>query len=147
MGKSGVSPSRRAALSPSRRWPAGDRLSSWVDGNRSDPRTTAVSSRRAPRGRAPRVVVSGGSLHSRAIRPRGTTMTLVLIHGGGATARFWDRLLPHLDRPTIAIDLPGRAGKPADLGTLSIGDEVASVVEDIEASSIGGPISLIAHSD
>jgi pimeloyl-ACP methyl ester carboxylesterase len=73
-------------------------------------------------------------------------VTLVLIHGGGTTARFWDRLLPQLDRPAIAVDLPGRAAKPADLATLSVADEVESVVEDIAASSIDGPVTLVAHS-
>jgi len=73
-------------------------------------------------------------------------MTYVLIHGGGATARFWDRLLPHLDRAAIAVDLPGRAGKFADLATLSVEDEAASVVTDIEAASLAGPIILVAHS-
>jgi len=72
--------------------------------------------------------------------------TLVLIHGGGTTARFWDRLLPHLDRPALAVDLPGRAGKVADLASLSVQDEVASVMADIEAAAIDGPITLIAHS-
>jgi hypothetical protein len=43
-----------------------------------------------------------------------STLTYVLIHGGGSTGRFWDRLLPHLDAPALAIDMPGRNGKPAD---------------------------------
>jgi pimeloyl-ACP methyl ester carboxylesterase len=73
-------------------------------------------------------------------------VTFVLIHGGGATARFWDRLLPYLDRPVLAVDLPGRAGKAGDLATLSVDDEVASVVADIAAGAPAGPIVLIAHS-
>ncbi len=73
-------------------------------------------------------------------------MTYVLIHGGGTTGRFWDRLIPHLDRPALAVDMPGRAGKVADLATLSVEDEAASVVADIEASPLVGPIILIAHS-
>ncbi len=77
-------------------------------------------------------------------------MTYVLIHGGGATARFWDRLVPLLDQPSLAVDLPGRASHPADLATLSVDDEVASVVADIEAAGLtdagGEPIVLVAHS-
>jgi pimeloyl-ACP methyl ester carboxylesterase len=73
-------------------------------------------------------------------------MTLVLLHGGGTTARFWDRLLPHLDRPALAVDLPGRADRPADLATLSVDDEVASVVADVEQGDVEDPVTLVAHS-
>ncbi len=73
-------------------------------------------------------------------------MTYVLIHGGGATARFWDRLVPLLDQPALAVDLPGRGAHPADLATLSVDDEVASVVADIEAAELADPLVLVAHS-
>ncbi len=73
-------------------------------------------------------------------------MSLVLLHGGGTTARFWDRLLPYLDRPAIAVDLPGRADRPADLATLSVDDEVESVVADVERAEIDDPLTLVAHS-
>ena len=46
----------------------------------------------------------------------------------------------------MAVDLPGRAGRPADLATLSVDDEVTSVVTDIESGAGEGPIVLVAHS-
>jgi pimeloyl-ACP methyl ester carboxylesterase len=73
-------------------------------------------------------------------------MTYVLVHGGGATARFWDRLVPLLDGDVLAIDLPGRRSKPADLATLTVDDEVASVAADIEAAGLPDPIVLVVHS-
>ena len=81
-----------------------------------------------------------------AFPPMPERATTVLVHGGGSTARFWDRLLPHLGGSHLAVDLPGRAGKPGDLATLTVDDEVASVVADVRAAGIGGPIHLVAHS-
>ncbi len=92
-------------------------------------------------------MAAGGSLRRHGIHVwRFATVTVVLVHGGGTTARFWDRLLPLLGRPALAVNLPGRADRPADLATLSVGDEVASVVADIEHAAPEEPITLVAHS-
>ncbi|HEY7440493.1 MAG TPA: alpha/beta hydrolase [Acidimicrobiia bacterium] len=72
--------------------------------------------------------------------------TFVLIHGGGSSARFWDRLLPLLDGNALAVDMPGRGGKPADFATLTVDEEVASVLADIRSAVPSGPIVLVAHS-
>ena len=71
--------------------------------------------------------------------------TFVLIHGGAMSGAYWDLLLPHLRHPALAVDLPGRAGKPADLMELTVDDCVQSVVADVEAAGLGD-IILVAHS-
>jgi pimeloyl-ACP methyl ester carboxylesterase len=70
----------------------------------------------------------------------------LLIHGGGSTGRFWDRLSPLLDGDVLAVDLPGRRGKPGDLLTLGVDDEVASILTDFDAADLADPIVVVAHS-
>lgn len=72
-------------------------------------------------------------------------MTFVLLHGGAHGAWCWERLLPHLDRPAHALDLPGRGAKPADLESLTAADLAASVVADLDAAGIERAI-LVGHS-
>jgi pimeloyl-ACP methyl ester carboxylesterase len=69
----------------------------------------------------------------------------VLIHGGGVSGAFWDRLLPKLGHPALAVDLPGRRDKPFDPMALTVDDCVGSVLADIAASGLGDVI-LVAHS-
>ncbi|NLV54814.1 MAG: alpha/beta hydrolase [Acidimicrobiales bacterium] len=71
--------------------------------------------------------------------------TVVLVHGGGATRRAWDRVLAHLPGPTLAVDLPGRGEVPADLASVTVEDEVEAVVRAIRADG-AGPVVLVAHS-
>ena len=72
-------------------------------------------------------------------------MLTVLVHGGGTTSRFWDRLVPLLDGDVLAVDLPGRGDKPTDLANLTVDEEVASVLADIDAAG-DDDIVLVAHS-
>ena len=62
---------------------------------------------------------------------------LVLVHGGGLAGDSWELTIDELRRQApeltvLAVDLPGRRGKPGDLLNLTIADFVESVVADIE---------------
>lgn len=68
--------------------------------------------------------------------------TLVLLHGAGRNARFWELLRAALPAqlPVLAPDLPGRDGK----NTPSRVSEIAEYLEhDLEGC---GPIVLLGHS-
>ena len=54
---------------------------------------------------------------------------LVLVHGGGLAGDGWDLTVDEIQRlepdlTVLAVDLPGRRGKPGDMGTLTIADWV-----------------------
>jgi pimeloyl-ACP methyl ester carboxylesterase len=79
-----------------------------------------------------------------------TLPALVLVHGGAHAADCWDLTVDELHRrvpelTVLAVDLPGRAGKPGDLAALSIRDCVESVVADIEEAGLG-EVVICGHS-
>ncbi|MFL6107628.1 MAG: alpha/beta fold hydrolase [Marmoricola sp.] len=70
----------------------------------------------------------------------------VLVHGAGMGASCWDRLLPHLARPSIAVDLPGR-GSRADVPIALVNlDDCAEAILDDVAAVESDDLVLVAHS-
>jgi pimeloyl-ACP methyl ester carboxylesterase len=67
------------------------------------------------------------------------------VHGSGMTSACWEPLLPFLQTPAIAVDLPGRAPRPADLSQVGVKDFAAAVAEDI-TSSDWDQVVLVGHS-
>ncbi|MDT5094425.1 MAG: hypothetical protein QOH60_3788 [Mycobacterium sp.] len=79
-----------------------------------------------------------------------TLPDLVLVHGGEHAGDCWDLVVAELrcqapELRTLAVDLPGRAGKPGDLATATIGKWVDSVVADIDREGLGD-IVIVGHS-
>ena len=75
---------------------------------------------------------------------------IVLLHGAFHTARCWAPTLRELDRQApglaaVAVDLPGRAGVPGDLGSLTLAQCVDRVVEQIEHAGLD-EVVVVAHS-
>jgi pimeloyl-ACP methyl ester carboxylesterase len=71
--------------------------------------------------------------------------TLVLLHGGAMTGAYWDLLVAELRHPALALDMPGRAGKPADPMELTVDECVASLAADVEAAGVDDVV-LVSHS-
>lgn len=62
---------------------------------------------------------------------------LVLVHGSSLAADSWNITVDDIHRQApeltvLAVDLPGRRGKPGELGAARIDEWVDSVIADIE---------------
>jgi pimeloyl-ACP methyl ester carboxylesterase len=79
-----------------------------------------------------------------------TLPALVLIHGAEHAADCWDLTIAELAAVepalrVLAVDLPGRRGKPGDLTMLNIAAAVESVVNDIDEAGLG-EVVIVGHS-
>ncbi|MET0160936.1 MAG: alpha/beta hydrolase [Acidimicrobiales bacterium] len=72
-------------------------------------------------------------------------LPIVLVHGGGFDGRCWDRLLPHLDGPSIAVDLPGRGRHPAPMESVTLAACAQAVADDVDGAGFD-EIVLVGHS-
>ncbi|WP_234785821.1 alpha/beta fold hydrolase [Mycolicibacterium elephantis] len=70
---------------------------------------------------------------------------VVLVHGGMCTSTCWDLVMPHLALPAVAVDLPGRAGHPADLAAVTLDDCVDAVIGSADEAGFER-FALIGHS-
>ncbi|HYH48358.1 MAG TPA: alpha/beta fold hydrolase [Acidimicrobiia bacterium] len=68
----------------------------------------------------------------------------VLVHGGFHRAACWDGLLPLLDGPAVAVDLPGRGDRRA-AGGATLEQFVTSVVTAVDSAPFSGVV-LVGHS-
>jgi pimeloyl-ACP methyl ester carboxylesterase len=75
----------------------------------------------------------------------GEPPVVVLVHGGTFTSTMWDAVRSHMKTPSMAVDLPGRRYKPADLAEVSREDWVSSVCDDIAAAGLSDVV-LVGHS-
>lgn len=71
--------------------------------------------------------------------------TVVLVHGGTLTSTMWDDVRALMSTPTMAVDLPGRRYKPADLSLVTHEDWERSVCDDVEGAGLRDVV-LVAHS-
>src|SRR5581483_1892316 len=70
---------------------------------------------------------------------------LVLVHGGGFDGRCWDPLMPHLEHPAIAVDLPGRGRRPGPLDQVTFAACAKAIAEDIDRAGFD-QVVLVVHS-
>ncbi|WP_172826654.1 alpha/beta fold hydrolase [Mycobacterium sp. 1423905.2] len=69
----------------------------------------------------------------------------LLVHGGMCTARFWAPVMEHLARPAVAVDLPGRRARPAELAAVTLDDCVQTVIDAADEAGFE-QVVLVAHS-
>lgn len=71
--------------------------------------------------------------------------TVVLVHGSGHTAKVWGDVQRQLEHRSVAVDLPGRADRVAEIADVTIDDAAASLATDVE-SGTDGALVLVGHS-
>jgi pimeloyl-ACP methyl ester carboxylesterase len=71
--------------------------------------------------------------------------TVVLIHGSGHTARVWREVQAALRHSSVAVDLPGRADRVAEIADVTLADAATSLAADVDAT-VDGPVVLVGHS-
>lgn len=69
----------------------------------------------------------------------------MLVHGAGHTSTIWAQVRRRLQSPSLAVDLPGRDGCPADITAVRIDDAAGVVAAAVEAS-VPGDVVLVGHS-
>jgi pimeloyl-ACP methyl ester carboxylesterase len=72
-------------------------------------------------------------------------VAFVLVHGGGFAGSCWDLIVPLLNAPVYAVDLPGRGQRPADPSTVTTADFVAAVATEIVERDLTD-VTLVGHS-
>jgi pimeloyl-ACP methyl ester carboxylesterase len=72
---------------------------------------------------------------------------IVLVHGGGANAHWWDHIAPQLaeNRRVVAIDLSGH-GRSAHRDDYSLEHWTAEVMAVAASGGVAGPPVLVGHS-
>jgi len=76
---------------------------------------------------------------------RGPDVTVVLVHGSGHTSRVWEPVQAALARRSVAVDLPGRADRVADIADVALDTSAASLAADVD-DAVDGPVVLVGHS-
>lgn len=99
-------------------------------------------------------VTPGRHLSALVWGAEGTSPEIVLLHGGAQNAHTWDTVAMALDRPLVALDLPGHGhsdgGRDGSLGLEANADDVAAAVQalapdarGVVGMSLGGITSLL----
>lgn len=69
--------------------------------------------------------------------------SVVFVHGGSTSSRQWDLVVERLAAPALALDVPGRGDRPADVETLTLSQALDSLEADAGSAD---PLVLVAHS-
>lgn len=70
---------------------------------------------------------------------------MVLIHGGGFDSRCWDLLMPRLNTPAVAVDLPGRGRRQAAPESVTFAGCAEAILEEVDAAGFDDVV-LVGHS-